>query len=423
MVITRVYYKHFKCFEDYEFTPGKLTIIRGKNRAGKSSLLNGIQSIIEGGHNARLIQDGHEEAIVGIVFDTGDEVIKTITADKYDIDVTKSDPLDDKPPMTWVRSVFSRFAVNPTKYILSTDKKEREQWLLEAMPIETSLEELQACIGELSEVDEKYGSMPALKAIDSLHDLVYKHRRDHNRIVDEKEKTKKQLFSSTPTDYIEEESLAEHIKINEDSLEEMQTTMNNGLANIDRLLEERIQKLRDSAKAAKQQIRDNSQPKIDELKGRIATLRNELKNAGAINASVNLLLKTEQEILDLRKRSQLYDAAITRLRQLRQEKLESIPIEGVEIRDGELYKDGLHFDDQLNTEQKIDLVMRIALLHADRQKSKVKLIMLDDAEHLDLEHQQAMIDWVKKLKRKDVHFIMAEVDRNAPNLTIENVIE
>lgn len=423
MKITRVYYRHFAGFPEYEWTPGKLTLLKGKNRAGKSSLLRGLQTIIDGGHNARLIEDGFDEGIVGISFDTGDAVEKKITHEKYEIDVTKSDPLDDRTPMAWVRNVFSRFAANPTQYILEGDKKKREQWLLESLPVDVTYDELQKAVGDLSEVDPKYADMPGLNAIDKLHDLIYKHRRDHNREVDQKEKTAQSLFDEIPDNYIDEEALAKRLAEAEAEKKKLTDLLSDRLATIDVTLQDQIQKLRERANNAKNTISAESRPRIDELGEEIASIRTEQKNAGSVNASVRMAQKFHDELETLRARRQKYEFALGGLRKLRAEKLSEIPIDGLEIKDGEIYKDGLHFDDQLNTEQKIDVIMRIALLHADRQKSKIKMILLDDAEHLDAEHQAAMIKWIGDLDRDDVHFVMAMVDNTVDKLTIDTVIK
>jgi len=84
------------------------------------------------------------------------------------------------------------------------------------------------------------------------------------------------------------------------------------------------------------------------------------------------------------------DSAIAQIRALRNKKMEEVPIAGLEMRDGEVYYQGLRLD-AINTAQQIE----VAALIVSQASGTMPFMILDNAEHLDQEMKQRFVEALK----------------------------
>lgn len=125
--------------------PGTLTVIRGGNGAGKSSILDAINCIFEGGHNPTLIRTGEEQARVTMTLSDGVTIEKLTTLRDSYLKITTADGMEVKKPKSFVESLASSFAFDPIAFMTATPK-DRLKFLLEAMPVEFGIMEIAAVL-------------------------------------------------------------------------------------------------------------------------------------------------------------------------------------------------------------------------------------------------------------------------------------
>jgi hypothetical protein len=104
----------------------------------------------------------------------------------------------------------------------------------------------------------------------------------------------------------------------------------------------------------------------------------------------------EQARLHFREESQLATALqeqVEVLRTLRTSKLSSLPIEGVEIREGHLLVDGKKFDTQLNLAEQVKVAFLIAAEGA--KDNPVRLMVADAGDSLNEENLRWIVDGAK----------------------------
>ena len=85
-----------------------------------------------------------------------------------------------------------------------------------------------------------------------------------------------------------------------------------------------------------------------------------------------------QECQNLKNESERLSGALTGLDNLKENLLKELPIQGLEIRDGEIYCKNIVFD-KLNTAEQVKIAVEVAKLRA----SELGIICVDGIERLD----------------------------------------
>jgi predicted ATP-dependent endonuclease of OLD family len=363
--------------DELEFSPAGFTEIAGPNGTGKTSVLEAIKSVVQGGHDATLLRKGADKGEVVFVLDDGTQIKRRIGNATSTTDITRDGKKVARPSEA-IRALTDALSVNPIEF-LDAPKRDRVRVLLEAMPIELDLEKL----GELAGMPIKKvpGAHP-LHVLEHVRTQVYDGRTGANRAIKEKESTIKQLRQAIPpapagTTHDDEISL-------EQSLAELADAKDVELSRIVRKLE---------------QVRSESQLKLDDLREQIATEQERLHEfellatqqhsitldryntaKGPVASALSVIrndrdsnirraqtLDTIQilttELEDLAEESAGYSAALTGIEQYKSDLLASLPIPGLEVKDGEIYRDGVPLD-RLNTAQQVDIAVEIAKLRA-----------------------------------------------------------
>ena len=391
MKIAHVKISNILGIAELEFTPEGFNEITGPNGTGKTSVLEAIQSVLKTGHDATLLRNGAEKGEAVLVLDDGTELSKTVTADKSTSKV-KIDGKATSRPAEALKALTDLYSANPIEF-LRARKQDRVKVLLETMPLEADTERLAEITG--IPVTAEPGTH-ALAVIDAVHKEVYDDRTGTNRAIKEKDNTINQLSMAMPEapggiDGDEDELIAQIRAIDEAKTAEL----------------ERISAKLAGIKAANQEkkdaIRTETQRQIDEIKAkaiadvdaisaeeqRIEGLAGQqrekaIQKHADTTAPISLALasikanrgahaKREQaqqtieqmkkELVDLQGDTARQTKALADLEQYKNDLLASLPIPGVEVKDGEIYRDGVVFD-RLNTAQQVWVAIEIAKLRA-----------------------------------------------------------
>lgn len=449
--LAKVEIHNIKAIEHLEFAAGALTILKGKNGVGKSSALDAISSIFEGGHDPALIRGWDKDkpadkAYCKLTLDDGTVLLKTIKPGRSDLSITTKDGGEIKPPMKFVERLAKSFKFNPAQFITMAGK-ERAAALLEAMPVVFSGKEVSDAAGEPGLLPD---SEPVtLQRLAEIRQGRYSKRTEVKRDWEEKagfifeaERNIPKMdadvsglvtmlrgqLQSAKADLAEERAKIEERKV---ALQGAITT--NFHAKLTALQEE----FNRTVRALEQEVRDNcavhdreaaeqlaavnadSATRIEELTATLAGAEAKLAEQQRAAGMIAQLQKTKQAAQELGARHGHLDRAVQGLDQLKNSKLAVLPVPGVEVREietgksrnPEVFVEGVEWC-HVNKSRQAKVAMAIAALNL----GELPLMVLDESEVLDSESMDAL---AAAAKSAGLQVIAARVDDNAVTLTAE----
>lgn len=422
---TKLHISHLKIsnilgIDELEFSPEGFNDIRGKNGTGKTSVLEAIKAATGKGHDATLLRKGETKGEIVLVLDNGAEIKKRVGDARSTTDVVDADGKKVGKPGEFMQSLVDTLSVNPVEF-LSAPKKDRVKVLLEAMPIEVDLARLEKISGRPPFQDE---SISGLALIDFVRKEVFEERTGTNRAVKEKDNTINQLRLAMPEVPGGVEGSEDELRAQVDAA----TTAKDSELN---RVRDKLDGLRAENQTKVDALRASLQTTMDDIKAKAQTALDEAKAASqaevdALNAAfaeterkagiqrektiqahtdkvtpLNQTLESiktnrsahakreqaqttikqmETELEDLATDVAAQTKALTDIDAYKIELLASLPIPGVEVIDGEIYRNGVVFD-RLNTAQQVTIAVEIAKLRA----GELGVCCVDRLECLDPE--------------------------------------
>lgn len=411
--VTRVRINNILGIDELEFEPGGFTEVSGRNGQGKTSVLESLRSVVRGGHDATLLRNGAEQGEIVLVLDNDMTITKRVTATKSDTSVER-DGMLSKTPAATIKALADLLSVNPVDF-LRAPKKDRVNVLLEAMPMPVDVQRLQELTG--SDTSWLADHRHALDAIADLHKQIYDERTGVNRAVNEKKATINQLSETLPDeetlgDASELENLRlslKEITARRDQEMERISTKLSGLRSEHEARMEEMRARHEEEREALQQRQETERnaeraafaeterkagtqktKKTDEFYVEQSELESRITAAEAIQDQLSRAEQTKttidgmkESLETLENESKEKTDALAALEAYKAELLSSLPIPGLEVRGGEIFRDGIQFD-RLNTAQQVQVAVEVAKLRA----GKLGLICVDGVELLDGEAYQ-----------------------------------
>lgn len=395
-----------------EFSPDGFNQILGPNGAGKSSVLEAIKAATGQGHDATLLRKGADKGEIVLVLDDGTEIKQRMTANTTTRDVVQDGKKVTKPGAV-IKALTDVLSVNPVEF-LTARKQDRVQVLLESMPIELDAERL----SKISGISVQAGSGHALQIIDRVYQTVYEDRTGTNRAVREKDATINQLRVALPDapggvegnedelrakiQAAQETMQAEHLRIdtklagmkveNAESIIALRQAAQAKIDAINKELADAIEGLRtkmtdNEAKAGRvrQKATDTCTATLQPLRAALDAIVANREAAAKRQATIETIKQMEADLDELQKDAERQTKALEAIEAYKAELLKNLPIPGIEVIDGELFRDGVPFD-RLNTAQRVGIAFEIAKLRA----GDLRLVCLDGMELLDAESLEAM---------------------------------
>lgn len=459
VTLKRIKVRNIMGVDELEIEPGKVTLLEGGNATGKSSVLEAVKMIVDGGHDATLLRQGAEEGEAVLLledvgedgspgFHDGVEIRKRVTREKSDLRVKHPKTGTVSGPKGYVESLLHAASFNPVQFMTSDD---RVEVLLQALDPELDPDELAGAVEDVdrSEVDvtkllQETEDLPALDAIEHVRSGVYDARTGVNRVAREKRTTAKQLEESLPADGADpaeiraelstaEHQLAEERQEMDETLERVRKDANTEIERIQdardaevAALQQRIEEVRQEAAeeihdvrsardASVEEVEQAYREEIDQRQDLASTLRERLQAAESAEGTRQNIRDAKATADEHEEQSQVMTAALERLDALKEKVLEDLPIDGAEIRDGELYVDGIHFE-RLNSQRRAELSVEVAEMLA----GELGLIIVDDLELLDQEHFDAL---VARLEASRLTALITRVAQDGGDLTVRKSTE
>jgi len=401
MKIAQVKINNILGIEALEFSPAGFTVISGANGEGKTSVLAAIQAAVGGGHDATLLRKGADKGEVVLVLDDGSEIRKSVTEKASNLKFV-SDGKQVPRPAEHLKALTDLLSVNPVEFILASPK-ERARVLLETMPIVVDANRL----GGICRINGN-----DIAALDAARKDVYDNRTGTNRAIKEKVATIAQLEQALPEPVLlscelSESELMEKRAGFEHGRDSEVTRIQGKIALIKRDGFDKQAEIKELLQAQIDALKTEAQSKIDAISQSVADFERKADAAVAkakaqfhdnvaaideqlavIKSNATNIAKAQQvrdtltkmnDSLELLKAEEIgHTQTLADIDAYKAELLASLPIQGLVVRDGEVFFNDVQFD-RINTAEQVRIAVEIAKLRA----GELGIICVDRIECLD----------------------------------------
>jgi DNA repair exonuclease SbcCD ATPase subunit len=409
MKVSFVSIKNILGLKQFELTPGHVTMITGANGTGKTSLLDALRSLFER-TGAKVLK--HVDATKGEILlelvdgDTRHSVKRSITAKGDYVTVD-----GDNGRKGWLQSLSEATRLNPVAF-LNASNKERVEKLLSAVsvafPRERLLEVVKPLLDSVPDRDTLNAKIKSavskasnpLEQIDAVLEAVKEWRTGVARSMRDAVASADNLRQALPAD-------GAAVSVDDDLASVEKALDISTREEFDRLSMAKAEaaaaykKIDDELAAKQSKIKDEYRTKVADLreqKARLESLREEVARS---TQTRKLYEQASERQTALENETEACITAIKAIGDIKAGLLAALPVPGLEVIDGEVFKDGIPFD-RLNTQQKIDIAVSIA----ESIESELDVCLIDGFECFDPEHAAAFIE---RAKRSNLQFIIASV--------------
>lgn len=411
MRLTHVKIRNILGIEELDFEPGEFTVIEGPNGSGKTSVMEALKALGRGGTDATLLRRGAKEGEVVWLFDDGSSVRKRLSEKGVPtVTMKDGDGRSKSSPQAAIDALVDMMSMNPVGFLLAEPRR-RVDVLLDSLPMQADPVRIRDIVGDpaLPIVGDH-----ALKQIDNAYTIVFDERTGTGRAAREKEGTINQLKATLPASGETGGELGDEdgLQAQVDDIERRRSAR---MAEIDTKLdtfrtehETQVQGWRDQIRALERQISDEvaafaevrvragtarttANAEFDAEKApvtaELARIRADRDAAVRARTTRETIDRLEAEAEGLRQDMERQTTALDALTAYKTEMLAALPIDGLEVRDGQIFRHGVPFD-RLNKAQQVEIAVEVAKLRA----GELKVICVDELERLDTEHFEAFRD-------------------------------
>lgn len=432
--IVRIKISNIMGIEELDFHPGQFNLIEAANGCGKTSFIASLKSLIERSDDATLLRRGATSGEVVLVLDDGTEIKRRITERGQPNMSIRKDGVKVARPTEVMDAIADLVATNPIEFV-NARKKDRVNLLLETIPVHINFERLSEVAGHRVDEDKRF---TPFDQIDALRQQFYDERTGTNRALTEKRHTIDQLAQTLPAseqgcvpedktgllgeiNTIDEQRDGELKRI-DDKIALLRSAFDQTLERVRAAADSHIATYQEQIRALEKQIADRRQERDAEIQNeraafavmesnaekqrnitreRHATARGTIaakladiearsKQAARYQQTRETIARLEEDSNSLDNDSNRQSAAIEGIDNYKSELLASLPVPGLEVRGGEIYRHGIPFD-RLNTAQQIEIAVEIAKLRV----GKLAIVCVDGIERLDAAHFENFRDQMR----------------------------
>lgn len=400
--------------EDMEIRPGKLTVIKGRNGAGKSSVIESIKGVLKSGHDATLLRNGADKGEAVLVLDDGSRISKSITPTKSTRRFVDASGVPSDAPAGDIAALYDALSANPLEF-LELDGKQQVSALLEAMPMRADVAKLQEITG--APVAPELARAHALTAIDAVHKAIYDGRTGTNGAIRDKKGTIRQLEAAIPealaeSDAVDETELEAALAAADEARDAEMKRIDDKLALMERAWQARLDELqaeidktkatrvdvRGKAEKQRQRTREQCAAEKQPINDRLLLIRSNRDAAAKARATRETIDKMHGELAKLEQEAEAATDSLAKLDAYKADLLAALPIPGLQVKEGALYYGEVLFK-RLNTAEQMKVAVEIAKLRA----GPLGLVCVDGAERLN---DAAFAEFSKQMIASDVQAIV-----------------
>lgn len=367
--------------DEFELKVGeKLTLIRGKNASGKSSIIKALQAAFKGQSvkEATLLRNGAEKGEIVVELDDNSVIRKTVTKEGS----------TNNQSTKFLNSLANSFGLNPVEFLLMPEKKKLET-LLEIINVHVTRDELAEKVeGVIDLSDESEDKLYNLDELAVIRKQVYDERTATNRMLKDKQSTKDQMTAVLPVEY--DGKRHEEVKL---SIEEKRNKKEAFIQQLENEKLAEIQEVNERFAKRKQDMLDKYEIAVRPLQDELALCESNLKQIGAFEEHKKFIDSLTVDIENYGERSQLLTETLEKVDELEKSKLSNLPIKGMTINDGAIYLDGVRLE-HVNSARQISFVMSLAAL----KMGELKAMVVDGIELLDSVKRKELLAVISKSK-------------------------
>lgn len=419
MRCTEVEISNVMGIEKLKFVPGTLTLVEGRNGAGKTSTLEAVRAALRGGHDPSLLRAGAEKGSVRLVLEDGTEITKTIGRDASPLKVSLPGAGRVSKGQALVDSLVDSLGVDPMA-LINCPASKRAEYLADVMALDVPEAALREAAGRPVAVGKLPAGASGLDRLEAVRKALFDERTAVNRTARDKRATAGQLRETLPPaeegvpdvaalrerkahaeryvarekdaaagkreaalEAIRSNAQAEIDAVRADAAErirEVEREREAAIARIKERAENQADEARGAAAAEMKAAEDELRPKIEVLAEEIARGEERAKEHARAEKTREILAAAERDAEKAEADSRALTEALERIDALKASLLERLPIKGLEIREGAVFVDGLPFE-RVNSARQIEVAFQVAKLRA----GKVGLIVADGLERFDEE--------------------------------------
>ncbi|TKC15704.1 AAA family ATPase [Robertmurraya kyonggiensis] len=359
-----------------------LTIVGGKNKQGKTSVLDSIAWAL-GGNKYRPSQATREGSVVPphlhLVLSNG--LIVERKGKNSDLKVI--DPNGEKGGQQLLDSFVNELAIDLPKFMASSSK-EKANTLLQIIGVGHKLFEL-----EQKETE------------------IYNSRRAIGQIADQKSKFAKEqpYYPDAPKEPISASDLIQQqqailARNGENQRKRNQLTQIQQQFSVQTQEVERLTNLLNEAKSKLKQLSADleiaQKDALDLMDESTEELARNIQQIDEINRKVRANLDKDKAETDANEYRMQYDQLTTQIEAVRKEKSDlltnaDLPLEGLSVDDGELVYEGQKWDNMSGSDQ-----LKVSAAIVRKLKPNCGFILLDKLEQMDLDSLQEFGQWLEQ---------------------------
>lgn len=266
MKISKVSIKNCLGIKEIEFSPADVTLIEGKSKSGKTSIIDSIvQFLTNNGERPNFVHENAKNGEVLIEFDNGLKGRKLFKADGKPSTVSiEKDGMQPKGAETFLKTLFNSNQINPISFI-SKSAKEQTEIILNAVPMILTEENIVSYFGE--NLIEDAENQHALKVLKILESKYFDLRKESNSQLKYLKSDIELIGNKIPTSYEVE-------KWRNVNLSEIITKINNAAEQNKYIVN--CQKIIDDAENQKAIISEKAKSEIDLINEKIAQLQEKI---------------------------------------------------------------------------------------------------------------------------------------------------
>lgn len=403
---------------ELQFDPDGVTVVRGDNDTGKTSVLRAISLLLGGGHDPEALRKGADSGKVEFELSDGTRVWASLTENGT---YYKISGREDVTARELLNAIQDEVSVNPVQ-ILQARPQDRGQILLEAMPmaldrkpVDDALSPLKGVVNvdppsEIANDDRHALEVLGDKSSGVIGDL-YERRQELHGAKRDKEGTVSDLEKS-----VEQHEDPETLKGTRERIsaekEEIERQKKGAINQVNEWEKEEIERIRSEAKEKRDDVRETYQPQITELEKNRERIIEKIEQAERAEQTKEIIEERKDELGELEDRYERLTEAIENLRSLRTDFEDDLP-RGVELDDdGEIVnEEGIRFE-HWNEQTQVEFAMRIA----EMRVGELPLIPLDGIENVVGEQREELIHFAKQ---SNAQFVLTEAVAGK-DLTVEH---
>jgi hypothetical protein len=404
MRIVKATFRNIMGIEDMTIVPGTFTLFEGENAEGKSSGLEALKYAVDKGHDADILREGATEGAVALTLDDGTVIRALVTPAGTDRQVITPKGGKVSKPASFLEKIRDQVCVNPLAFLLAPPK-EQAQLLLETMPLHVDPAKVEEAAGIALTEDDLAGD--ALEVLERVRRMVYEQRTGINRLLKDKQATARELGEALgnepppPPDLtalkVECANAALVIlQITRKSREEFESRKLAAGSRTESVIQELRDKLQREIEAIRRQVGDDLDRILLGLREEEARLKAEISAADqvrqrweAYQATRKLMDRAASDAGSHEDEAARLTQALARLDHLKANLLATLPIKGLEIREGRIYLNGVSLR-RTNTARRIAFGLTISALRAPPENEGLNVVVVDDLSHFDSKNFAAL---------------------------------